>query len=132
MARSLTEDEVKELVWSEARPIPGMDRTEFRKDPYGNLMIWDDYGDKDQSTSWVIDHIIPESLEGSYDIENLQAMNLKKNQELQDKLTKETHYGSMRPVSGNDKDLSKGVIIDDVEYTATYTLEELKEFHMVE
>lgn len=67
--------DIKIAVWKKAEKIKDKDPSVWRLDPYGKLMRYSNYG-KNHSTGWIINHIIPQSLNGSNDIRNLQALNI--------------------------------------------------------
>ena len=71
---------IKLMVWEKAEPIPGRNPNEFRIDCYGRIMKFSDYGRRDSTYDWEIDHILPKSKDGSDDITNLQALHWLSNQ----------------------------------------------------
>ena len=78
-------------VWEKAKPIRGKDPDLYRQDPYRNEMYKPNYG-KDSEKGWVIDHIKPESHDGSDHLRNLQAMNTAKNRELSNSRRKRSRH----------------------------------------
>lgn len=81
----------KDDVWDKAATIRGKDPDLYRRDPYGNMMYKPSYG-KDSDMGWEIDHIKPESLGGSDNLRNLQALNTRKNRELGDSTKKRSRH----------------------------------------
>ena len=78
-------------VWQKAKKIPGKDRTRYRKDPYGNVLCYDDYG-KDSKTGWDIDHIVPSSRGGGNNIGNFQALQTAANRKKGNTLKKRSRH----------------------------------------
>ena len=81
----------KDDVWEKAKPIRDKDPELYRQDPYGNEMYKPSYG-KDSDKGWVIDHIKPESHDGSDHLRNLQAMNTAKNRDLSNSRRKRSRH----------------------------------------
>jgi len=81
----------KDKVWNNAKEIRGMDPNEYRKDPYGNIIRYNDYG-TNKKTSWDQDHIIPKSRGGSDSIRNLQALQSRINRSKGDSLQKASRH----------------------------------------
>jgi len=50
----------KQSAWSHAFTIGGYDPNQVRKDAYGSIMIWSDYG-KTTVYGWEIDHELPKA-----------------------------------------------------------------------
>ena len=78
-------------VFNHAKPIPGKNKNEYRKDPYGNQIKKSSYG-KDTKQGWNIDHIKPQSKGGSDDIRNLQALQSHMNKSKGDTLVKKSRH----------------------------------------
>ncbi len=53
-------------------------------DSCGELMLWDEYGNRDSPYGWEIDHIVPREKGGKTVIENLQPLNWRTNEEKSD------------------------------------------------
>ena len=73
----------KREVWERATRVRGKDPKKYRKDPCGNEIYWGSYG-KNSPMGWEIDHIRPKSLGGSDRLNNLQALQTRKNRSLGD------------------------------------------------
>ena len=115
--------EKRRAVWKEAKPAG--QSTTSKRDPYGLEIIWGYHGDNMRG-GWAVDHIIPEALGGSDHINNLQALDFAKNQQLGDSLVKKTRYGDMKPVVANS--IKSGVFINGKKCT----LQQLKtEYGMI-
>ena len=82
----------KDTVWHKAQRIRGKDPAKYRKDPYGNVMDYDDYGDEDSDMGWEIDHIKPVARGGSDATRNLQALKTSVNREKGDSLKKRSRH----------------------------------------
>ena len=52
------------LVWTKGSIVPGEDPTMWRRDHHGNLIRFDDYGNRDSVYGWEIDHITPGNVRG--------------------------------------------------------------------
>lgn len=81
----------KDKVFNLATPIRGMDSNLYRKDPYGNVMYKHSHG-KSTPMGWDVDHIKPQSRDGSDSIGNLQALNSSKNKSLGNSLVKKSRH----------------------------------------
>ena len=78
-------------VWKLAKPIRGKDPAEYRQDPYGTTLRRSSYG-KNSKMGWGIDHIKPKARGGSDAVQNLQALQTKKNLEKGDSLVKKSRH----------------------------------------
>ena len=55
----MTEEELKSYVWIKGKIITGYDPAVWRRDDFGNNILFSAYGDRDSEYGWEIDHIIP-------------------------------------------------------------------------
>ena len=118
-----------DTAWNAAKALDDHNLARYREDPYGHMMARTNYK-IDSSTGWKVDNVIPKKYGGTDNIENLQAMNYQEKEKLfnaGEPLTKKTRYGEMKPVSGNNNDISEGVIMGGKQYA----LRDLKILRMV-
>jgi hypothetical protein len=66
-------------VWNTGTPIPGYDSTQWRRDPLGHIIRFDDYGNEDSTHGWHIDHIKPVAMSGFDGLTNLEPLYWKTN-----------------------------------------------------
>jgi hypothetical protein len=69
----------KLAVWAKGHVIVGYDPAIWRRDDFGHIMKFSEYGDRQSTYGWEIDHIIPNALSGSDDIANLRPLHHKIN-----------------------------------------------------
>ncbi len=81
----------KDKVWELASPIKGKDSTMYRKDPYGNTLYYNSYGNTSEM-GWQIDHIKPQSRGGSDTLRNLQALQTTVNNSKSNSLVKASRH----------------------------------------
>ena len=72
----------KRSVWNKGHVIVTFDASTWRHDQYGNVMRYEDYGNRDSKYGWEIDHITPLSLGGSNDLANLRPLSWQVNAKL--------------------------------------------------
>jgi len=73
-------EDLKRACWARTNPVSGQPNAwEFRKDPFGNLVRYADFGNRHSPFGWEIDYIVPRALGGSSDPENLQVLHWKAN-----------------------------------------------------
>lgn len=53
---------VKERVWIKGKIIQGYPPNKFRRDVCGNVIAWEQYGDRHAKYGWEIDHIVPKAM----------------------------------------------------------------------
>jgi len=78
-------------AWDNAKKIRGKDPDKYRQDPYGNAMYKPSYG-KSSEKGWEVDHIKPQSKEGSDATRNLQALNTSVNRSKGDDERKKSRH----------------------------------------
>lgn len=69
-----------EAVWEEGHPVGGSDPDKFRKDACGAWMVKSSFGEKSEF-GWEIVHILPPAKGGKDDLQNLQPLHWKNNNE---------------------------------------------------
>ncbi|QJR15929.1 HNH endonuclease [Usitatibacter palustris] len=73
-------EDLKRAAWARTSPVAGqMNSWEFRKDCLGNLVRYNDYGKRNSPFGWELDQIVPRSVGGTADPDNLQALHWKAN-----------------------------------------------------
>ena len=71
-------EDLKRAAWARTSPVSNsLNSWEFRKDAMGNLVRYADYGNRHSPFGWELDLIVPRSVGGSTDAENLQALHWK-------------------------------------------------------
>ena len=63
------------LVWRKGHPIEGYDPASWRRDDYGRVMRYSDYGDRTSEFGWEIDHIVKKEHGGTDSLSNLRPLN---------------------------------------------------------
>jgi hypothetical protein len=68
-------EDLKRSAWSRTTPIGNhASAWDFRKDCLGNMVRYADFGNRKSPFGWELDFVIPKSLGGTSDPENLQAL----------------------------------------------------------
>jgi len=65
---------IKSEVWNKGKTIPNYPSDTWRVDRCGNVIQFEEYGNRDSKFGWEIDHIVPVSKGGSDDLINLQPL----------------------------------------------------------
>jgi 5-methylcytosine-specific restriction endonuclease McrA len=81
----------REKAWDNAKKIRGKEPDKYRQDPYGNAMYKPSYG-KSSEKGWEVDHIKPQSKDGSDATRNLQALNTSVNRSKGDDERKKSRH----------------------------------------
>lgn len=79
-----TQNSIISQVWNKGQIIPGYPSSVWRHDDCGAVIKWADYGNCNSKFGWEIDHIIPESRDGSDNISNLRPLQWKNNRSKSD------------------------------------------------
>ena len=66
-------------VWLKGDPIPGYDPRVWRRDAFGNVILFSARGDRRSEYGWEIDHIVPLSRGGNDHITNLRPLHWRSN-----------------------------------------------------
>lgn len=81
----MTKEELRDLVWLKGHLIPGRDPAEWRRDDFQMPLRFSEWGNRDSSFGWEIDHITPKKHGGGDEIDNLRPLqweiNVARNQE---------------------------------------------------
>lgn len=76
-----TQEELKQ-IWSKGNQASPMNNDNtWRKDIYGSLMKWEDYGNRSSLYGWEVDHIIPRAEGGPHIMSNWQPLQWQNNLE---------------------------------------------------
>lgn len=81
-------------AWNNAKVIRNKNSDKYRKDPYGNVMYKDSYG-QSSNMGWEVDHINPVNRGGSDSTRNLQALNTSVNRSKGDSLVKKNRHSQI-------------------------------------
>ena len=73
-------EDLKRLAWGRTSPVAGQPASwEFRKDCFGNLVRFADYGKRNSPFGWELDFIVPRAMGGTNDPGNLRALHWRAN-----------------------------------------------------
>ncbi len=75
-------DQRKIAAWRKATPIIGYDPAIWRRDAFGWLIRYSDYGIRNSKFGWEIDHMRPTRLGGGDQLSNLRALHWRNNASL--------------------------------------------------
>ncbi|MFH1745319.1 MAG: HNH endonuclease signature motif containing protein [bacterium] len=78
------DDATIEAVWQKGIPVSGWDATKYRKDVCGAPITRAQYGVTNHKEGWEIDHIIPDSQDGSDSLSNLRPLQWENNRSKSD------------------------------------------------
>ena len=71
-------EDLKRAAWSRTSPVSGqVNAWDFRMDCLGNMVRYDDYGNRHSPFGWELEYIVARALGGSTDPNNLQALHWK-------------------------------------------------------
>ncbi len=74
------DERCKRAIWNKARSDPGYDANCWRRDPYGRLIYFLDYGNRTSPFGWELDHYpVPKALGGPDEDWNLRALHANTN-----------------------------------------------------
>ncbi len=71
--------EMIQAVWEKGAIINNYDSSKYRKDQCGAWISRDKYGNRNSKYGWEIDHITPDSQDGSGSLYNLRPLQWKNN-----------------------------------------------------
>ena len=71
--------EIPVNVWIKGRAIPNYDAGTWRRDDFGAVIRFYDYGDRSSEYGWEVDPILPAAMGGSDDISNLRPLHCRIN-----------------------------------------------------
>ena len=71
-------EDLKRAAWARTSPVQGqMNSWEFRKDCWGNLIRYADFGNRHSPFGWELEYIVSRAAGGSTDPSNLHALHWK-------------------------------------------------------
>ena len=71
---AFTQEIRKRMVWNKGHVIVGQGPDEWRRDHLGNIIQFSEYGNRNSTFGWEIDHILQVRLGGSDDLSNLRPL----------------------------------------------------------
>ncbi len=77
-------EQIIRMVWEKGVVVTGFNSNLWRKDKCGAWIERQEYGNRDSLYGWEIDHIKPESEDGSDEISNLRPLQWRNNAAKQD------------------------------------------------
>lgn len=78
--RKLTEEEIN-AVWEKAKIVPNNDPAIFRQDYAGAWIRKDLYGSTESEYGWQVDHLLPLSKDGTYELSNMYPLQWRNNEQ---------------------------------------------------
>ncbi len=73
------EPSIVRAVWNSGIPVRGYDATQWRRDRFGHIIRYADYGNDQSPFGWHVDHIIPSERDGYDGLSNLEPLYWKSN-----------------------------------------------------
>lgn len=73
------DEKMKVKVWEKAKKIDGYNSNMIRQDMCGAWIVYEEYGNRESSYGWEIDHTYPISMGGDDNEANLRPMNWQNN-----------------------------------------------------
>ncbi len=72
----------KRIAWDKASVIPFCNPNQMRRDAYGWIIHWSEYGNRDSPFGWEVDHTLATALGGPDTPGNWRALNCRMNASL--------------------------------------------------
>jgi hypothetical protein len=77
---SIMELGLRMLVWKKAVAVPLLDPARYRHDDFGDLIAWNEYGDRNSPHGWEMDHYpVPKAMGGADMLDNLRPLHCRRN-----------------------------------------------------
>jgi len=70
-------EDLKRAAWGRTSPVSTANSWEIRRDCLGNLVRYNDYGNRHSPFGWELEYIVTQAMGGSTDPDNLQALHWK-------------------------------------------------------
>ena len=70
-------EDLKRAAWAKTSPVSQANSWEIRRDCLGNLVRYNDYGNRHSPFGWELDYLVTQAMGGSTDPDNLQALHWK-------------------------------------------------------
>ena len=77
-----SDDRLNLAVWTKGTPIPGYPSNIWRRDAYGNIMKYSDFGNRASEFGWERDHVVAVALGGTDTINNMRPLHWRANASL--------------------------------------------------